>query len=168
VDPVECLAQRGASCPDQLVADIARQSDLDALVGYRNGSRYWSLPSDTPPRGRANDVAVARAQGEAALEMLRSYSEIGAGKSGGASAGFLADPRSALRESRKLWPPDSDPFVTVPGLRNPRTDSDGRVHCDLALSGACLAAMPPTLRARLESRLVRGARIITADSRGGE
>jgi hypothetical protein len=168
VDPGECLPQRGATCLDQLAADIARQTDLDALVGYQNGSRYWSLPSDAPPRGRANDAAVARAQGEAALEMLRTLSEIVIEQSDAASGSLSVDPHAVLRESGKFWPPGGDPFVTVPGLRNLRTDSDGRIHCDLVLSGACLAAMPTTLRARLESRLARGDRIVGADSRGGE
>lgn len=167
VDPERCMAQQGAPCLDRLTADIARQTDLDALVGYRNGSRYWSFPWDAPPRGRANDAAVARAQGSAALEMLRACSETQMASFAPGAVMSPAAARRALREAGMLWPPDADPFVTVPGLRSPRTGSDGRLVCDLALWGGCIEALPPTLRARLEARLAPDARILPVDAPGG-
>jgi hypothetical protein len=150
----------GSSIADRVAADIARHADLDALVGFRNGRRYWTLPADAAPRSRSNDAAVARAEAQAALEMLRACEEAEPETPGAAVEEPIPAALADMRARGALWPVDADPFHSVPGLRNPRRDSEGRLVCDLAIPEDCLAAMHPNARARLAGRLAPGARII--------
>jgi hypothetical protein len=160
IDARRCVDQQAAPCPDQVTADIARLADLDALVGFRNGRRYWDMPAGVAPRSQSNDAAVARAQAESALGMLQACAGSEAGHGGSAAEVTPPSALSELRAGRRLWPPDSDPFQTLPGLRNPRRDREGRLICDLAISESCLAATHPAALARLTARLAPGARII--------
>ncbi len=153
------LAQ-GASGTDQVAADIARHADLDALVGFRNGKRYWTLPADTPPRSRSNDAAVARVEAQAALEMLRACEAAERKPPGAGAEDAVPSALADVRAGGKLWPAQADPFCSVPGLRNPRRDHEGRLVCDLAISEECLAAMHPSARVRLVGRLAPNARLI--------
>jgi len=166
VAPAACRPRTGATCLEQLCADVARQTALDALVSYRNGERYWSLPAGAPPRGPANDAAVARAQGEAAIGLLRLCSDtrIEAPKVGGALSPYEA---GALLRVVAAAEYAVDPFSTTPGLRNPRADAQGHLVCDVSLARACVESMPESVRERLMARLrASGGAIRTAESGG--
>lgn len=164
IDPARCAPILGASCTERLVADVARTARLDALVGYRNGARYWTMPPGVAPRGRANDAAVARAQGREVMEMIAvcdAWSPIN-----GLTAEALTPAAilSAIPGHASRWFADANPFVSVPGLRNPRCDATGRLICDITLAPGCLDAMPPLLLAQIRGRLAPDARIIATDS----
>jgi hypothetical protein len=168
IDPSMCVPVLGTPCPEQIVADIARLAELDALVGYRNGARYWMMPLAVSPRSRATDAAVARAQGRAVLEMIDACDACG--PAGGIAGAVLSFPAalSCLRRQGSLWPIEGNPFTSVPGLRRPRRTATGRLICDVVLAPACLEAMPPTLVAQVQSRLAPDARIVLSGAGGSE
>lgn len=161
IDAPRCVRYGGAGCPEQLAADLARLGDLDALVDFRFGSRYWALPYGVPPRSRANDAAVARAQAEKALEFLRAIDVcMPEGSQSVVTSLSTGSALDRIRSTGVLWPPDLDPFQTVPGLRDPRREVDGRLICDLALYDGCMDALDQRLRARLERLLGPSARMV--------
>ncbi len=104
-----CRSRTGAGCRAGVVAALARDPDLDLLVGFANTSAYWKLPRDTPPRDSSVDAMVAQAEVRAAQRLL-----------------------AATRGGEPL-PGGIDPSLLVPGLRNPRPDPGGGLVWDVIL-----------------------------------
>lgn len=110
LDDADCRRRTGAGCVEGMISSMARQPDLQMLVGFVHMDAYWDLPSGRPPRSPADDAMVAHAEVRAAERLVASTFPQG-----------------------EALPEGLDPTTTVPGLRNPRRDGDGRVAWDLIL-----------------------------------
>lgn len=109
---IDCRRKTGVDCHAGVVAAMARQPDLDLLVGFAHMNEYWSLPANEPPRSPATDAMVAHAEVRAAERLL-----------------------AGAQEEGERLPEGIDPRSTVPGLRNPRRLENGRLVWDLILHG---------------------------------
>lgn len=157
-----CREVSGGDCPAYVASVLARCIDLDALLGFRFGAMYWALPPGRPVRTPSADRFIASATIGLLSEIkaAATLAAFGAPLDGrDAEAAAL----QALRSGQGLWPPDLDPFRSVPGIRNPRPGREGRLKCDLAIYRGCYEAADPKAAEWLRGMLGEGEEIVLID-----
>ena len=173
----------GSDCAAYVAGIMAESVDQDAMVGFRYAARYWSLLADESPRNPSRDGRIAAATVRFLTELLEA-SETDMPEASGSfngeahgpdgTGGFAPRREGAipvsvalerLRASGKLWPSSIDPFVSVPGLRNPRWTGTGAMLCDVALYRAAVDALNSGTRDWLVKRLGPGRSIVLVEPR---
>ncbi len=161
LDEGRCRAAADCGCAALAASLVARSADLDALTGFRNGRAYWAFPAGEAPRSAGRDRIVASSTLGYVDGLLSACSATRVQAGIGALSEQAA--RSLLAATGRLWPPETDPFRTIPGLRNPRADRSGHLVCDVVMYKDCLEATPERAQRWLQDRIGEGGRVIAAD-----
>ena len=125
--------ERELSCSDRVLSQMAESVTLDAMVGFKYGTAYWSYAPDTGPRTGSKDHRIAGATLGFARSLVTACAFAQVSSPPDRALG-IGEALEALRRGGRLVPASINPFQSVPGLRNPRVDSSGRMRCELVMS----------------------------------
>jgi len=134
--PTACNHLWKVDCRQGLLAEMARSPERDSLVEYRFAAEFWNAVGNHE-RFSEYDILMAASRTIAFFGHM-----VGVARDrdlDGVPGKRIPEPVALdlMKGAKSLWPPDSNPFQTLPGLRNPRIGMDNRIMCDLLIDPTC-------------------------------